>query len=260
MPQLPNVTLPKVTKYLLNVGKSVKFAAIDYLGEETSPNIANFMETNEDLFKEVYSATVNYKDTIRKASKAFRDSRIYEAGETGFKALMEDLKTGNFYNKEREEALGMKALDMDMSDMEFDDSAFDFDFSDETDTAKQTRSLNTSIEAATNAASRATVETGGMLAGTMKESTKMIWAQNERLMASMTSGMGTIHSAIANVGEFLQGPLLTALQNSKTYQEEAVKHFKKTEAQLDELLEMQRNLYQAAPAKQPNDRYGSVIA
>ena len=241
---MPTVTLPKVAQYVMNVGKSVKLASIDYFAE-ASPGISDFLETNSDLFKEIYSSAINYKDSVKRAHTGIKQSKIYEAVDTARKALFEDLKTGNFYNKEREEAMGMKGLDMEMDDMEFDQSMMDFSDDDDSDAAKQSRAFERTTEVASKAQADVTVRSADMVAGTVKASSSMIIAQNERIMASMTSGMANIHAAVSGVGKYLEGPMLSHMQNTKLYQENSLKYQEQITKQLDELLQMQRNLYNA---------------
>ena len=236
------ITLPKVANYIKNVGKSVSLASIDYL-KEIAPNTSEFLETNEDLFKEITSSVVNYKDNIKKANASFKKSKVYEAYEVGKKALFEDLKSGNWYNAEREAALGMKALDLEFDDIDFDDSAFTFDDTDTSDAARQSRAFDASISASTKLQTNVTARSADLVSSTVRASTSALFAQNERMMASMTSGMGSLHAAVSGVNQYLQGPMMTALQNTKIFQEQSKEHYKRIEAQMDELLQMQRNLY-----------------
>ena len=245
------ITLPKVASYVRNVGKSIGLASIDYL-KEAAPTTAEFLETNEDIFKEIVSSVSDYRSAIKKANTAFKKSKVYEALDVGKKALFEDLRTGNWYNKEREEAIGMRAMDLDMDDEGFDDSMFSFDDTDSSDAARQSRAFDSSISASTKVQATTTAKTGELVSGTIKASTSVLFAQNERLMASMTSGMGTLHAAVSGVQDYLQGPMLTALQNTKIFQEKSMEHYAKVEAQLDEFLQMQRNLYEAASTETKN--------
>ena len=87
--------LGKVASYLKNVGKSVGYATIEVM-KGTNPSMAEFADTNRELFKEVYSATVNYKQTLKKAEVSIKRSKLYTAADTGLKAIKEDLKTGQF--------------------------------------------------------------------------------------------------------------------------------------------------------------------
>ena len=256
----PVVTLPKVANYIKNVGKSVKLVAVDYV-KEISPNTSEFLETNEDLFKEIYSATRNYKETIKAANTSIKNSKVYEAASVLKSSLLEDLKTGNWYNKEREDAMGAKALDMDMDfeDFEFDSSAFSFDDDDDSDAAKTSRAFDMAMEASTKAQAGITVRAADMLGETVKASTSALFAQQERLMTQMTSGLGSVYNAIENVKNFMDQPLMTSLQNTKVFQEKSMEHYNKMESMMDELLKMQRNLYNSEREERKSSDYSNVV-
>ena len=255
------ITLPSVATYMTNVGRSIKLASIDYL-KDIAPNTAEFIDTNEEVFKEVYSATVNYRQTFRKAGIALKKSKIWEAYTEGRKALLEDLTTGNWYNKEREDAMGMRAMDMGMDDLDvdFDESMFSFDDDDMSDTAKQTRVLDVAIETAARASAKATGEAGGFVAQTVKDSTTLLWAQNEKLMGTITAGMGSLNESITNITRFMnEGPLMTYMQNSKTFQEKSLENSDKLMAMMDEFLKMQRALYEEKRTRDVENPYDEVI-
>lgn len=256
----PIVTLPKVANYLKNVGKSVKLVSIDYL-KDIAPNTSEFLETNEDLFKEIYSATRNYKDTIKGAQTSMKNSKVYEAASTLRSSLLEDLKTGKWYNKEREDALGAKALDMDFDfdDDEFDMSSFTFDDEDDSDAAKTSRAFDMAMEASTKAQAKISVRSADMISETVKASTSALFAQQERMIGQMTSGLGSVYNAIENVKNFLDQPLMTSLQNTKVFQEKSMEHYNKMESMMDELLQMQRNLYNAEREERKNSDYSNVV-
>ena len=91
------IKLPKVSEYVKNVGKSVGYAAIEGIKMNT-PGMKDFMETNNDIFKEVYGGVKNYRQTIRETEKSIRQSNIYRAIDTGVRNLVNDAKTGKFYN------------------------------------------------------------------------------------------------------------------------------------------------------------------
>lgn len=239
---MPTVTLPKVAQYIKNVGKSVKLASIDYLSD-AAPASSDFIETNQELFKEIYSATINYKTTIKRANRALKASKIYEAYDQGKKALFEDLKTGNFYNKEREEALGMRGLDMDMDDMDFDPSMMDFSDNDSSDAARQSRAFDRSIEASTKAQAAITAQSADLVATTIKAGNTASFVQNEKILTSLNTGMANIHAAVSGLGKYMEGPMMSHLQNTKVFQENSLKYQEQITKQLDEMLEMQRNLY-----------------
>ena len=100
--------LPKVTEYVRNVGKSVQYATIDYFKGSMSET-SEFMENNQELFKDIAAAVKDYRGTLRAADRSIRKSKIYEAGTELKKTLFESIKTGKFYDPAREDYYRDKA-------------------------------------------------------------------------------------------------------------------------------------------------------
>ena len=116
-----------VTNYLKNVTKSVIYAAVD-VGNDMMPNVGEFANSNKDFLKSTYAALKNPKTAIKKSITTIQSSKIYQALDYGVKNTFEDLRTGNFYNKEREERDSLKLSGLgdenewgDLSDFGIDD-------------------------------------------------------------------------------------------------------------------------------------------
>ena len=105
--------------YLKNITRSVTYAAMDIAKEDMMPNVAELAESNKDFAKATYSALKNPVVTIRRSVDAIQKSKVYQALDYGAKNLVEDLKTGNFYNKEREDRdlAKLAGMDMDWNDL-----------------------------------------------------------------------------------------------------------------------------------------------
>ena len=58
-----------VAEYIKNVGKSVAYAAYNYT-TDTMPATSEFMETNDELFSDVYHSVTNLRNTMNKALEA----------------------------------------------------------------------------------------------------------------------------------------------------------------------------------------------
>ena len=117
-------TLPTVTQYIRNVGRSISYATVDSVKGSTQ-NIDNFIETNNDLFKTIYSASKNYRQTAREINRSFKKSKVYDAVSHGWSTFKDDMATGNWYNKARIDKDNMEALmGSDFTDFDLDDSDF----------------------------------------------------------------------------------------------------------------------------------------
>ena len=240
--------LPKVTEYVKNVGKSIAFASIDTVKEQT-PGIKDFLDTNDDIFKEVYSSVKNYRSTIKTAEKSIKQSNVYQAVEAGIKNMIEDAKTGKFYN-DRTGEVGESALGFDDfdSDMEFSTSEEGSSSSSSSD------SFSDAIGAAATAQATAVAQSTNMIVQSNKASTKLIMAHMDRTNAALTSSIGSVYSAVSMTNAFLHGPMKAHLENSRRFYEESLKSTNEINLMLKEMLEMQRNLYKAEGAKQKESR------
>ena len=254
--------LGKVASYLKNVGKSVGYASIEVL-KSTSPSMGEFMDTNKDLFKEVYKATVNYKQTFKAAETSFRSSKIYAAADAGFKNLKEDIRTGQFYNKRREEEFELKSSGEDFDD----DFNFDFDFdSDDSDLAADdsraqfmAKSFDESSLASAQMTSTAVAKSAEFAVAAGKANTKVLYAQNQNILNSITTGFTSMKLGLDTIVSSLTGPLQTHMENSKVFYETSTKLQQENNAILKELLEMQRNLYKAKDEEYKRAAYDEVV-
>lgn len=248
---MANTGLPKVAQYVKNVGKSVVFASIGAVTENTE-GIREFAEDNKEVFAEIYAPIANWRQTIKDVKTSIERSNVYKVVDYGIKNIMDDIKTGNFYNDRSydvsETALG---LDDESLGMDFDYGGSDDDYDDDSyeDSSKAEKSFSDSFNKAIGAAATAqsTVVAQGteMIIKTNKASTTYIGAQIERSAATISSSMGAVYNSIDKVNQFLAGPMRNHLENTKTYQETTLKIMQEEQAMIKELLEMQRNLYKA---------------
>lgn len=244
--------LPKVKEYTKNVVKSIAFASVDAIKHD-APGISDFLSTNNDAFKEAYNSVVDYKSSIKKVNRSIKNSKVYEALDYGMHNLLEDLKSGNFYNTTRSSMDSMFSIDED-----FDDMDMDFNFDDDTGSSSVKSSSSSdkfeaSMAAAATTQATAVAMSANYVIGANKQSTKLMLGQMDKISTSITAGFGTMYNSIGVVNKFLAGPMQTHLENSRRYYEETTRMMQEQNAMLKELLEMQRNLY-----KKPVDRYKGI--
>ena len=260
----PLVTkLPKVTEYVRNIGKSVQYATVDYFKGSMSET-SDFIETNQELFKDIAAAAKNYKGTLRAADRSIRQSKIYEAGTELKKTLFESIRTGKFYDPEREAYYQNKAGGSlgDMSDMDdwgFDTDQFDIDSGDMSQT-DSTNLLSSTVKDATTAQANVIAKSSEYLAEMNKANTRLLFAQGEKTYAAVSGGFAGTQSMLDQINKFLQGPLTTHMENSKTFYEQTNKTLNEMSANLKELTEMQRNLYKREQKMAEESQFSKVGA
>ncbi len=236
-----------IAGYIANLGKSVSYAAVDKV-KSMSPTTAEFASTNADLFKNVYSSIRDYKITYKRGMDLFTKSKVYEAGEVLKNSLIEDIKTGKLYNKERENSMSMKFLGG--TDDEFDDSAFNIDFDDfdgfdmsNDDFGDMTvgdKVVSTVIDKSNKKSaemmSMATVRTGEYIVENQKMSTNLLYTQNLQTHNMLQGNLTSINENISTMLNFSDKVLKTHIENSNKYYEESTKLLQDQTALLRELV------------------------
>lgn len=242
MPGSTRTRLPKVTQYVRNVGKSVAFASINAV-KENMEGIKGFTEDNHDVFVEIYSSAKNYRETIKKAERSIRNSDLYKAIEFGTKSMIEDAKSGNFYN-DRTSEISESALGLDDDSLGLD---FNYEVTDVESSGSSSRyvadafgeAMRTSTVGTTTAVAKGT----DMVVRSTKASTTILSNQIERSTATLHSGLGAVYNSINQINQFLNGPMMAHLENSRTYYDHSLQLMREQHAMMKEMLEMQRNLY-----------------
>lgn len=259
----PLVTkLPKVTEYVRNVGKSVQYATVAYM-KGTMPETSEFIQENQEVFKEAAAAIKDYRGTLKAADKKIRTSKIYEAGSELKKSLFDSIRTGKFYDPEREAYYQSKASgsmgDMsDMDDWSFDTDQFDIDSSGDISQEDSTNILSSAVKDATTAQASVIAKSSEYLAEINKANTRLLFAQGEKTYAAVSGGFASTQSLIGNVINFLNGPLTTHINNSQQFFTEASKAITEINANLKEITEMQRNLYKRQQKMAEESAYSKV--
>ena len=225
-------------KYIKNVTKSFGYAMVDVVGD-MSPAIKSFTESNEELGKELYASVKDWKGTVKKMKTSVVESDVYEFAKAYKDNLFDDLKNGTFYNKSRIEDYEVKLGGMDdetlkaeFSDM-FDDEDMDFGDWDEDDLRSDLFMADTMDEVGMKIAesnAEVTTRSAEYIVKGQKESTKILYEQNNKLMGQALKGMAAIN---ANIGQLSGLPNLMEVQANNSS-----KFFETTTGQLNRVIEL----------------------
>ena len=225
-------------KYIKNVTKSFGYAMVDVVGD-MSPAIKSFTESNEELGKELYASVKDWKGTVKKMKTSVVESDVYEFAKAYKDNLFDDLKNGTFYNKSRIEDYEVKLGGMDdetlkaeFSDM-FDDDDINFDDWDEDDLRSDLFMADTMDEVGMKIAesnAEVTTRSAEYIVKGQKESTKILYEQNNKLMGQALQGMAAIN---ANIGQLSGLPSLMEVQANNSS-----KFFETTTGQLNRVIEL----------------------
>ena len=255
------MALPIVKEYIKNLAKSVGYAAVDTTKMQ-APAFKDFLETNEELFSDVYHGIRDITGTIEKAQKIVMDSQIYKTGDLALHNAWQDIKTGKIYNKERENAAEDAAVDNMMgSDLDFGGTEFneetgeyepkkskkeDIPAGDKADVA----AVDSSMKASTIATGTAIANTGKYIATTNKAIANMQLAAQGKMLNLMSSGFGSITTGFQALHSTVSEGLKVQTDNQKTYFETTTKLLQEQNAMMKEMLEMQRGVYKKEAKKE----------
>lgn len=249
-----------VASYLSNVTKSIAYSSIDIM-KEYNTTLASGLETNANLFKEIYSSVRQYKNTYRRVGNMFKGSKVYEASDLLRKSVFEDLASGKFYNKEREDQINTRAMGnlgdfsaFDDMDIEFNDGGDDdWNLDDSWEMDENTSALDTSIRESALNTSNTIAKTGQYIVESNKISNSLLYSQNVQMINRVSQGMGLVSSDLNKLNNFNESVIKTHAENSKTFYEQMTKLMTEQIGISKEALEMNRNLYSREQKKEnPN--------
>lgn len=241
--------MASAVKYLSNVTKSVKYAAIDAL-KDLNPIIVEGVEENADVAKVTYSSIKNFKTIIPKAAKSLADSQVGELARETKKNLIADLKSGKFYNRERasriENDLASEYTDDDYKEFLADDGADDLGF--------DTESNEFLVDAMDEVGEKTSSAVGQVLARTAeyqveatRQSTTRLLAQSAAAVATIHGDLAAVNANIAGVVRFNQEVMATHIENSRMFYERQQQQMSEQTALLTEIRDIQKAVF--TPAK-----------
>ena len=251
-----------VNNYLKNVMKSVAYAAAD-VSEGYTGGLHQFAETNREFTTGTYAAIKNPVQFVQKQVEAIQESKIYKALDYGIRNAAEDLRTGNFYNKERKDRdeLAFSGLDTNYDDLS------EFGIDDDWESKLGTSSSEVkgevtsgdlkiidSIEGSNAAVASATVN--AVITSSQNEiknsraNVGIIYAQNERLFGGLHKDISLLGSTMQQIYNLQSASLQNIDKNLSEFFTQESKLSTERNAILKEMLEMQRNIYTSASDKE----------
>lgn len=250
----------KVTSYLKNVGKSISYATVDVVTQNLIPEVSEFTDTNKELLKAVYSTVSHSKKSIKYGTKLAKESQIFKDINKGIDNAISDIKTGNFYNKQRAQASyddagyamaggfdDLEDFDFNFDDWDDDDGSLD-DFDDKKPTVDKgdliiAESVAKSSNLSTQLISKTVANTSSNIIKANIATTNMTMAQNVELVAGIRTSIAGVHESINSILKLAKDTMPTQVNNQSQYFSDSINIMKENNAILKEMLEMQRNLY-----------------
>ena len=235
----------KITNYLKNLGKSVKYAAAEGFKTNYDTTYKTFDQASTAT-KETVSAIVNYRQTFKKAQEYLMKSTAYEASNLALKSAKEDLKSGKLWNQDRADKIMFGGDDDDF------DWNFDEDISgDDSDSSLDITTGDKAIAKTVHDASRANAD---QISGTImsaakynadvtKQTASFMFAQQERLFGNLNNSIMGLGTTMGNMQNFMTTNMQTHIENSTKFFEESTKYQRENNAILKELLDMERERF-----------------
>ena len=241
--------MANAVKYLANVGRSVKYAAVDVL-KEMNPVVTDVIETNQDVAKITYSSIKNYKTLSAKAMKSLSQSQVGELAKDLKKNIFEDIKSGNFYNRKRQEAvdakIGASIYGSDLDDFMVDDDFSNDDFSADDEFNESeflADAMDDTAERASTAVSKVLARTSEYQVEATRQSTNRVLAQTAAMSAQLHTDLGVLNTNIAGVVKFNNEAMATHIENSRAFYERQQEQMSEQTNILKEMLELQKSIY-----------------
>lgn len=237
--------------YAKNVVKSAKYIAVE-TAKGVNPTLTSYIADNASAAKDMYNAAKDYKGTIRKKLEDSIGSKNTDQLGQIKKDIFSDLKSGKFYNPEREaesmnklaESWGMTSFDFDMDD--------DFDLDSDDDTSSSTTSSSKTyndLDAVTgaihglgNQISYHQLITGegiaGKIGGANIKNTRAMMTNNNRLAGMLNNSLSVINTSILDLHKDLVEPLNGHIQNSTSFYQTATSELAKQTSYLETITKL----------------------
>lgn len=259
------------SNYLSNVLKSIKYATIDSVAE-MNPVIVESYNNNKGFIR-------NTIDDLKSQAEETTKFDFKGFAKETYRNFKDDVKSGNFYNKERMKAAenetiaNVMGIDLDSlfedDDYDDDDAYEEYDVDDsESDSSDSfqdplvMKAAQTSVAGITKGVDYSNMKMTGALGGILVESsninTKAIGGATAQMIAGISSSTAMVHKDltalnqnIAGIVTFTNEAMRTHIENSSTFYDNQTRMMQEQTSLLQELVTMQKEL---APKKRVNDK------
>ena len=247
--------------YAKNVIKSAGYITAQSL-KGVDSDLTNFIKESGSSAKEMYGFLKDFRGNVKRKANAV-------LGDTGFDDLrriksiaLDDLRTGKFYNAERENAENNAMMSKLGFSFDFDDLDFDVDegFGEKKDeetagvtesTAKSLADKIAEVQRGSSAASAAKIAKGARV------NTAAMMAFEQKMFGQVTSSIAAVHGSILNLHRDLATPLNTHIINSANFYQAATTELAKQTSLLENINKMLTDRF--APPKHGFNRGKSAF-
>lgn len=226
-----NVNPRAASRYVKNVGRSLGYAAVESLGNN-APALKALFSDNKDTVQSLYQEIKDFAssplDKIKSNEKLMSYSNDIK---NGFSNLIDDIKTGNLYNYDRQNSAMMSMMGFDDSDI-FGDIDFDSDLED-LDSNIKSETVSKEVDAmddigarVSSSVSMATAKSAEYIVQANVQNTRAVLNQTSRIFNAVSTGLLGVNKTLGSIAQLAQ-PLTTHMQNSSIFYTESTKNQEK---------------------------------
>lgn len=233
----------KVKEYSRNVAASLGYSAKKFVADEL-PTIDKFVTNNQDFYNRTYELFKEKRAGINRSSGILTDNILTQNVKEIKNNAISDLKSGKFFNKEREDASGDEFMSSFLGDLDMDmDLSYDGD--DDVSVSSGSSAISTAI-------GKSNAVTAEYIAGTLdanhQVSTTMSLSHHMETMNTMNN-LVKVNSGIHENTRML----VDQLNRTNQYYDESLSALNEIRGIQKEALEMQRNLYKEDSSSYSSD-------
>ena len=199
--------------YARNVLKSAKYIGLDVI-KNFDPDIRDFLSDTTNIFTDMYDVVENAKKTVKDTINKIlgSDSSTLKAVKQIAKNTFDDLRTGQFYNQERQDAIFNDMFGGDMS-FGWDDDSKDSD--DDSDSKKESKDIsNTEMTNRISSSQQLSgMNTASMIIANDNKNTKISMSANMQMFNATNQTLLGINTSLVNIQQGLVNPLQNHIQN-----------------------------------------------
>lgn len=228
--------------YARNVIKSAGYITTATI-KGVNPSLTQYVTDTASSAKEMYRSVRDYKNTARNKINGILGETGYEDLKKVKSNVMDDLRSGKFYNPEREDEASKSLMEkMGWSaSFDFDDIDFDVDenvgekVAEDTATASSIVTLADKISGSQKAASASSAKA---IVSSGRVNTTAMMAHDEKMFGQLNSSLANIHSSVINLHKDLAEPLNAHIVNSANFYGVATTELSKHTAILENIQKM----------------------
>ena len=256
--------------YIRNVGKSIGYVSIDVL-KEKNPVFHDFAETNGELASDMYKSVRDLKKNIKDLPNKIMESEYGKFGKTYLDNLFSDLKSGKFYNKEREDQYASEGaeetfdgLDMDVfNDFGEGDSGFDLSELESNKVPSSNEMMDIVGEKSALAVSTAMARSAEYIVESNTQAAKASYKQMNAIYGGIHSGMSTINQNITKLLQFSNENINMHIENSRTFYTEVTRMDQERNQYLKDIADTLKQINEpskSSTSSSSRKQYGDLVS